>query len=223
MEDQATVQDAGKATLEPTEEKPRRRRRGKKRTQFRVPSKMALPVRALWKHASEEDRRRAHVTCAAILEWWLGKSSKQEIAMRLELPPLRVWQLSQQALSGMLAGLLLQPRIRGRMPIMTDPNKPQDDPKALKKENLRLKEELYVAQKLIDILKELPENQGRVPPHLEAKLSSSKSIKSPQKASGGKKRRSTARSLDRSDGGSVDDGGREAGRSASGRSSAEPE
>jgi len=123
MEEQVTTQDTEMATEESrietaVEETPRRRRRGRKRTKFQVPKRFPLPVRALWQLASEEERKRAHETCTAILEHWLGKASKKEVARTLSLPPLRVWQLSQQALSGMLAGLLVQPRVRGRLSAM---------------------------------------------------------------------------------------------------------
>jgi hypothetical protein len=36
---------------------------------------------------------------------WLGKRDREAVAKELSIPTLRVWQLSQQALSGMLAGL----------------------------------------------------------------------------------------------------------------------
>ena len=98
---------------EPTTRK-RRKRSGRKRSSFRVPPKPARPVRALWEQATQEEREKAHTTCMAILEYWLGKKSKEEVASGLSVTPLRVWQLSQQALSGMLAGLLKQPRTRGK-------------------------------------------------------------------------------------------------------------
>src|SRR5262245_45860626 len=94
-----------------TEEAAPRTRRSRKRRFRRVP-RMPVPVRALWDRASEEERKRAHETCSQILELWLGKATKAEAAERLKVPPLRVWQLSQQALAGMVAGLLKQPRPR---------------------------------------------------------------------------------------------------------------
>jgi hypothetical protein len=119
---------------------------------------LAVPVRALWEHASEEDRSRAHRLGAAMLEWWLGRATKLEVAERLGLPPLRIWQLSQQAISGMLAGLLVQPRKRGTMPM---PKDPENDPKVLRKKIARLERELEVAQQLIDLLRDLPSNRAR--------------------------------------------------------------
>src|SRR5690242_18795255 len=94
------------------EQRPRRARRGLKRTRFQVPKKMPVPIKALWEGASEEERARAHTTAVEILCAWLGKTSRAESAQRLSVPPLRFWQLSQQAVAGMVAGLLRQPRAR---------------------------------------------------------------------------------------------------------------
>jgi hypothetical protein len=203
MEEQVTTQDTEMATEESrietaVEETPRRRRRGRKRTKFQVPKRFPLPVRALWQLASEEERKRAHQTCTAILEHWLGKASKKEVARTLSLPPLRVWQLSQQALSGMLAGLLVQPRVRGRLSAMPKPDEPESDPKVLRKKIRQLEEELRVAQELIDLLKHFPENQGRELP--VRKRRKKKTTTGPE---GGKRGGRTVRSPDPSGGGSV--------------------
>ena len=90
----------------------RRARTGRKRTVFKTTPKPAWPVRGLWESAPQAEKEEAHRTCMLILEYWLGKKSKQAVAEELSVTPLRVWQLSQQALSGMLAGLLKQPRKR---------------------------------------------------------------------------------------------------------------
>ncbi len=134
----------------------KRRRRFRKRSRFKVPKIMPVPVRALWNLATEEERKRAHRTCASILEYWLGRRSKTEVMARLELPALRVWQLSQQALAGMLAGLLKQPRTRGR-PAM--PRDPESDPKLLRKRIEQLERELNLAQDVIKLLREFPGNR----------------------------------------------------------------
>ena len=83
--------------------RPKRRRIYRKRTVFRSYPHPAIPVRGLWEQATDEEKHTARRQCMAILEYWLGKRSKQEIAGRLGVPSLRVWQMSQQALSGMLA------------------------------------------------------------------------------------------------------------------------
>lgn len=138
--------------------KQKSRRRGRKRTRFGVPKKMPVPVRALWESASQEEQERAHRTCCAILENWLGRSSKQEVMERLHLPALRVWQLSQQALGGMLAGLLKQPRTRGGASM---PKDPESDPKQLRKKIEQLERELELAQDVIKLLRELPGNRNQ--------------------------------------------------------------
>lgn len=89
-----------------------RTRVGRKRSNFEKAPKPAWPVRGLWESAPLEEKTRAHQTCMRILEYWLGKKDKAQIAREMEITPLRVWQLSQQALSGMMAGLLRQPRRR---------------------------------------------------------------------------------------------------------------
>lgn len=132
---------------------PRRTRRGKKRVVFKLPP-TAPSVKELWLKASEENRQKAHTTCALVLEYWLGRTTKQDLAQRLAVPPLRVWQLSQLALSGMLAGLLKQPRGRGAhtMPATS----PEDDPKRLRKRIAELEQKLKLTEDLVMLLRELP-------------------------------------------------------------------
>src|SRR5258705_13707415 len=78
----------------------------------------------------------------------------------LELPSRRLWQLSQQALSGMLAGLLKQPRTRvkgGLMPIT-----PEDDPRILRKRIAELEKELGTVNRINEVLRMLPGNREKV-------------------------------------------------------------
>jgi hypothetical protein len=89
--------------------------RRRRNTSFKMPKHVAVPVKGLWEAAGEEEKQKAHQAGGAILEMWLGQASRKEVATRLEVPALRVWQLSQQALSGLLAGLLKQPRSRGQI------------------------------------------------------------------------------------------------------------
>lgn len=136
----------------PSEARPRRRRTYKKRTRFQVP-RPVVAVRALWEQATPAEQERAHKTCALMIEHWLGKRSKDEMVKELGLPPLRVWQLSQSALSGMLAGLLRQPKMRKRKHERT----PEDNElNELRKENARLKNELKLERQMREILSCLP-------------------------------------------------------------------
>ena len=136
-------------------ERPKRTRRFKKRVRFQVP-KPILPVRALWESASDEERARAHRTCTLMIEYWLGHRTKAEMVSLLELPPLRVWQLSQSALSGMLAGLLKQPKVRKKgMSAMGSTSELSE----LRKENARLKKELEQLRIVNELLKDLPFNR----------------------------------------------------------------
>jgi hypothetical protein len=111
-------------------------------------------VRELWRQASEEEKAKAHGLCVSVLEYWLGRTSKQALAKRLGVPPLRVWQLSQQAVSGMLAGLLKQPRGRGARQMAAIP--PEDDPKVLKKRIKDLEHKLKLTEDILEILREFP-------------------------------------------------------------------
>ena len=95
--------------------------KGRVKRKYKFPNKVALPVRALWETASPEEKEKAHQTAAALLEYWTGRAKKEEVAQKLGIPPLRVWQLSQQALSGLAAALVKQPRagkkkMRGALP-----------------------------------------------------------------------------------------------------------
>ena len=109
----------------------RRPRTGKKRLKFDPPQRFPRGVRELWTSATSEEQRQAHQACTQILALWLGKRRRAEVAAELSIPPLRVWQMSQQALSGMLAGLLHQPRPRRRALEAT--MEQDDDPRKLRK------------------------------------------------------------------------------------------
>ena len=133
-----------------------RRRTGntRKRTRFTRCPRPAIAVRGLWEQASAEEKHKAHRCCMAILEYWLGKATKAEIAARLEVAPLRVWQLSQQALSGMLAGLLRQPKRRAKVTL--PPASPDEDPKLLRRRIVELETKLARTEDLVRVLKDLP-------------------------------------------------------------------
>jgi hypothetical protein len=153
-------------TQAPPEKK--RPRRFHKRRFKRLPPP-AIAVRPLWEQASEEEKKRAHLQCTTILQLWLGKITKEQAMAALELPPLRLWQLSQQAVSGMIAGLLKQPRTRLKgMPMGSDP---ENDPRVLRKRIAQLEKELACERSVNDLLQRLPwsreastkEDSGRRP------------------------------------------------------------
>lgn len=129
-----------------------RRRRG-----FRMPPP-AVPVKGLWAAAAPEARERAHRSANLLLQSWVGLKSRSEAAKELGIPPVRLWQLNQQALSGMVAGLLKQPRGRkGAVPM-----DPEEDPKVLRKRIRQLEADLDAAKRLIEVLKDLPENRPQI-------------------------------------------------------------
>ena len=157
-----------------------RTRRGKKRLVFQPPRNGPRSVRALWEEAGQEERTRAHATCVAILSLWLGKKSRSQVAQELSLPPLRVWQLSQAALSGMLAGLLKQPRYRGESRMAPSE---EEDPRALKQRIRELEEENQSLRRLLEVIKSLPSVRGE----LEERTRKEKKAK-PKEASRGRKK-----------------------------------
>ena len=139
----------------------RRRRTGMKRLRFDPPIQMPPGVRDLWRASSSEAQTKAHQACVEILAMWLGKKPREEVARALSIPPLRVWQLSQQALSGMLAGLLKQPRTRSRAEGTME--RGEDNPRVLKQKVAALEESNRKLEGLVELLKELP-RPGSAPP-----------------------------------------------------------
>ena len=91
----------------------------------------------------------------------MGRKDKAAVAGELGVTGLRVWQLSQSALSGMLAGLLRQPRRRGRAAMRAVLDDRSQDLSALRKENAELRRRLTVTERLIMLLRELPEAKAR--------------------------------------------------------------
>ena len=73
-----------------------------------------------------------------------------------------VWQLSQQALSGMLAGLLKQPRTRCRKEMSMALS--EDDPRVLKKKIAALEEKNKRLEELLRLVRELPRPGSNLPP-----------------------------------------------------------
>lgn len=138
----------------------RRPRRGLKRTRFQVPGKMPLPLRALWNLASEEERARAHRTAAAILATWLGKTRREEAASELGLSAVRLWQLSQQAVCGLVVGCLRQPRFRGGRP-KEGGGLFGEGVGVLRKKIEDLERELDASRRLVDVMKDLPGHRAR--------------------------------------------------------------
>jgi hypothetical protein len=91
-----------------------------------------------------------------VLKAWLGKTSREEAAREVGVSRLRFWQLSQQAVAGLVAGLLQQPRYRGAG-IPGD----EESPGALKRRVRALEREVEGARRLIGLLQELPGNRER--------------------------------------------------------------
>ena len=130
----------------------KRARKASRKRALKPPPKFALPVKTLWQLATDEQKTRAQTAGVTILEYWTGRVTKVEAAKRLNIPPVRVWQLSQMATSGMLAGLLVQPKTRAK----GVPMNPDQDPKALLKKIKQLEETIRQQELLIQVLRTMP-------------------------------------------------------------------
>jgi hypothetical protein len=136
----------------------RGRRAGKRKTGFRMDTP-PFPVRFLWEAASPEDRQRAHQTGVLMLEHWLGRMTRRELGEKIGLPPLRVWQMSQQALAGMVAGLLKQPKNPPRGTPLPSEEEPGENAMDLKRENEKLRRENELLTELVAVLRDMPGNK----------------------------------------------------------------
>jgi hypothetical protein len=121
---------------------------------------MPIPLRALWETATTEAQADAKLKATAVLKTWLGASPREEAARELGLSAVRLWQISQQAVCGLVVGCLRQPRYRGRPPKggygAGDP-----DVGALRKRIAELERDLDVCRRLIEVMKDLPGNRDR--------------------------------------------------------------
>jgi len=160
----------------PAEATARRTRMSRKRRLAVVP-RMPLPVRGLWEAASQEEQQRAHRAASVLLQVWLGRMRRSEAAAQLELSPLRVWQLSQQAVAGMVAGLLKQPRrrVKGGLSMALGGAAAEEDPRRLRKEVEELRRKLKLAEDVIALLREFPAQRTRAHEPGEARATPVKS------------------------------------------------
>jgi hypothetical protein len=152
----------------------RGRRMGKRKMGFRMDTP-PWPVRAIWELASEQERKEAHQKGVLMLEHWLGRMSRKDLGTKMDLPPLRVWQMSQQALTGMVVGLMAQPKRPPKgTPMAMEKKIEKEDLKTLRKENHELKEQNRVLQELLNLLKDMPGQMPAAPQAPKGKKISSK-------------------------------------------------
>jgi len=120
------------------------------------------PIKAIWDAASEQERAKARELVTELLGYWLGQQSKDELAKSLGVPPIRVWQMSQRAVAGMVAAMLRPPLgRRGAMPKL-DP-----EVKELRERIKVLEHENEVQRRLIRLLRTMPGNERRELPQEE--------------------------------------------------------
>lgn len=163
------------STTQAPSQAPRTRRgRGRRRVGHWV--RPVYPIRALYDAASEEQRRQAHLRSAIILEYWTGVKTKSEAALALSVPPIRVWQMSQRAATGLVCALLTPPSGRRGAPMASS-----EEQKALHKELERLRKENQLQRELIAVLRELPGNRERDLPPLLQQAAKEAEAKKPRK------------------------------------------
>lgn len=140
----------------------RRPRTGKKRLKFEPPQRFPRGVKELWQSATASEQEAAHRACVQILAMWLGKRTRAAVANELSIPSLRVWQLSQQALSGMLAGLLHQPRPRRRVEEIPMEER-EESRSAMKRKIAELEKDLAVQRDLLQLIVSVPKPRSGPP------------------------------------------------------------
>jgi hypothetical protein len=103
-----------------------------------------------------EDQANARQVSQVMMEYWMGRLTKKEATEKLQLKPVRFWQMSTQAIAGMTAGLLTQPRYRkGAFLAGVEVTE-------LRAKVRELEAKVSAQQKLIEILKSLPGHHGKV-------------------------------------------------------------
>jgi hypothetical protein len=168
--EEALMEQSPSASMEaPPVALKRFKRAGKRKTGFRMDTP-PYPVRAIWELAPETERQEAHKLGVLMLEHWLGRMTRKQLGEKLDLPALRVWQLSQQALAGMVVGLMAQPKRPPKGTPMPGESKQseKDELKALRKENHNLREDNRVLKELLEVLKDMP-SQAAEPKALPGK------------------------------------------------------
>lgn len=138
---------------------PQRRRR---RATVSKWARSVYPIKAICDASSEEEMAKARALATEVLGYWLGLQSKAELAAALGVPPIRVWQISQRAVAGMVAAMLKPPSgRRGAMPKL-DP-----EVKELRKRIAYLEQENETQRRLIRLLRTMPGNAHRELPEEE--------------------------------------------------------
>lgn len=117
------------------------------------------PISAILASATPEEVKRARMLVSELLGYWLGHESKASLARRLSIPQVRVWQMGQRALAGMVAAMLTPPSgtrgSTGAMPRVSQ------ETIALRKRVLDLEKETGVQRRLIELLRTLPSSDRR--------------------------------------------------------------
>jgi hypothetical protein len=153
----ATAASATTATA--PAEPPRTRHPRRRRAAISKWAQPVYPIKAIWDAATEEERDRARELATELLGMWLGQQTKEDLAKRLGVPPIRVWQMSQRAVAGMVAAMLRPPEGRvGAMPRLAP------EVTELRRRVTALEKELGISQRMVALLRSMPGSAGRERP-----------------------------------------------------------
>lgn len=131
------------------------RQRPRRKPAFAMPQP-AWPVKGLWEAATAEERAGAHRMGTLLFEHWLGRLSRKELAEKIGQPPVRVWQMSQQALAGLVVGLLKQPSQPPKGTPLPARKPSEEDPRQLRKALEEALRQKGILEDLVKVLKEFP-------------------------------------------------------------------
>lgn len=120
----------------------------------------SIPVRGLWDQATESERVLAKQIAMTMLESWVGIKTKSEAAKILGLRPVRFWQMSNQAMAGMMAGCLTQPRVRKKKGSEMGKQSEANQIIELQKQIKILLSKIEHQEVLIDVMKTMPGMNG---------------------------------------------------------------
>lgn len=113
-------------------------------------------MKGLWNHATDDEREQAKLYALKIMETWMGLTSKSKAAESLKIPLIRYWQIHNQAIAGMLAGLLTQPRTR-KKPLGSEAS----ELLLLKKKVTELEAIVKTQDQVIQFLRSIPGSQSK--------------------------------------------------------------
>jgi hypothetical protein len=114
----------------------------------------------LWDQATQDEQKAAKQIAMTILESWVGIKTKSEAARSLSMRPVRFWQMSNQAMTGMMSGCLTQPRVRKKKGVEMEKATEAKVILDLQKQVRMLKKKIEDQEFLIDVMRTMPGMTG---------------------------------------------------------------